>query len=492
MPSHDRRLYTAAQVRDFDRHAIDVIGIDGYTLMQRAAQGAWQLLAARWPQAQRIVVACGPGNNGGDGFELAAIAVRAGRKVTVLAVSESSSGDAGKARQACIDAGVPVKVLGKDADVALPTADVLVDALFGTGLSRAPEGLPKRLIEAINAHSAPVLALDIPSGLAADSGAMLGATVKAAVTPTFVAHKRGLFTAKGADCAGERHLFSLDIPESARAQHAPDAMLMALPTLPRRDFDSHKGAHGHVLCIGGDHGTSGAIRMTGEAALRTGAGLVSIATRSDNLLPIGAARPELMAHAVDDVGALKALLDKASVLALGPGLGQGDWGRSLWHRAIDSGLPLVLDADGLNLLASAPRALHEDTILTPHPGEAARLLDTDTASIQADRFNAVRQLASRYHAVAVLKGAGSLVADPQGRVAVCPWGNPGMASGGMGDLLTGVIAALRAQHLSAWEAAVTGVAAHARAGDVAARNGERGLIATELLAPLRAEVNRHD
>lgn len=492
MSSPDRRLYTAAHVREFDRHAIEDLGLGGYTLMQRAAQGAWQLLAARWPQARRIVVVCGPGNNGGDGFELAAIAARQGREVRVLAISEASPGDAGSARQACLDAGVPVQVLERDAAVVLPDADVLVDAVFGTGLSRAPEGLPQRLIEAMNAHAAPVLAVDIPSGLSADTGAMLGVTVKAALTPTFVAHKRGLFTAKGADCAGTRHLFTLGIPESARQRQAADAELMAPPVLPRRARDSHKGTHGHVLAIGGDHGTGGAIRLTGEGALRCGAGLVSVATRRDHLGALHTARPELMAHAVESAEALQPLLERASVLAVGPGLGQGEWGRALWRKALDSRLPLVLDADGLNLLAAAPQPLHADTILTPHPGEAARLLGTGTAQVQADRFAAARALAVRFQAVVVLKGAGSLVADPQGRIAVCPWGNPGMAAGGMGDLLTGVIAALRAQHLSTWDAAVTGVAVHARAGDRAARGGERGLIASDLLEPLRAEVNTDD
>ena len=224
--------------------------------------------------------------------------------------------------------------------------------------------------------------------------------------------------------------------------------------------------------------------------MRGGAGLVSVATRAEHLIALNSARPELMAHDVNGPQALEALLPRATVLAVGPGLGQGAWGHALWLTALDAHLPMVLDADGLNLLAKEPQQFSVPVVMTPHPGEAARLLSCDTATIGADRFAAVRELARRYHAVAVLKGAGSLVADPEGRVAVCPWGNPGMATGGMGDLLTGIVAALLAQGCDAWQAATLGVSLHARAGDLAARHGgERGLIATDLLEPLRLLLN---
>jgi NAD(P)H-hydrate epimerase len=245
-----------------------------------------------------------------------------------------------------------------------------------------------------------------------------------------------------------------------------------------------------VLAIGGDRGTAGAIRLCGEAALRAGAGLVSVATQAEHIAALNAARPELMAHAVNGPQALQPLLARAGVLALGPGLGQGAWGHALWLAALDSGKPLVLDADGLNLLARDPRRFAQPAVLTPHPGEAARLLGATVAQVQADRFAAARALAARYGAVAVLKGAGSLVAEPDGRLDVCPWGNPGMASGGMGDLLTGIVAALLAQGCSAPEAARLGVGLHARAGDLAVRGeGERGLLASDLLAPLRRLLN---
>jgi len=236
-----------------------------------------------------------------------------------------------------------------------------------------------------------------------------------------------------------------------------------------------------------------AIRLCGEAALRAGAGLVSVATREANLIALNSARPELMAHGVDGPQALQPLLQRADVLALGPGLGQGAWGHALWLTALDMGMPMVLDADGLNLLAREPRTFEATTVITPHPGEAARLLERSIADIEADRYAAVRALARKYNAVAVLKGAGSLIADPHGRVAVCPWGNPGMATGGMGDLLTGIVAALLAQGCEGWAAACLGVGLHARAGDAAAADGgERGLLATDLLAPLRWLLNERN
>jgi NAD(P)H-hydrate epimerase len=240
---------------------------------------------------------------------------------------------------------------------------------------------------------------------------------------------------------------------------------------------------------------SGAVRLAGEAALRAGAGLVSVATHPQHAASLNLDRPELMVHAVADAQALEAMLERTTVIALGPGLGRGAWGRALWSAVLSGGKPLVLDADGLNLLAevaAAPRRFDTPVVLTPHPGEAARLLGVDTTEVERDRFAAARLLAQRHHAVVVLKGAGSLVADANGRLDVCPWGNPGMASGGMGDLLTGIIAALMAQGCDAWQAACLGVGLHARAGDLAAQIGERGLLASDLLLPLRTLLNVGD
>jgi NAD(P)H-hydrate epimerase len=369
-------------------------------------------------------------------------------------------------------------------------ADVQVDALFGTGLRRALAPEVAQLVQRIQANGAPILALDVPSGVNADTGDVPGASIQADVTVTFIAIKRGLYTGQAPGYVGQVQFEPLGLPEALWQGFRADAQLMQAASLPPRPRQAHKGDNGHVLAIGGEHGTAGAIRLCGEAALRGGAGLVSVATRAEHLVALNSARPELMAHGVNGPQALEPLLERATVLAVGPGLGQGAWGHALWLTALDSALPLVLDADGLNLLAREPRQLAGRAVLTPHPGEAARLLGYDTAAIGADRFAAVRELARRYGVVVVLKGAGSLIADPEGRVTLCPWGNPGMASGGMGDLLTGIIAALFAQGCDAWRAACLGVGLHARAGDLAARHGgERGLLATDLLEPLRRLLN---
>jgi NAD(P)H-hydrate epimerase len=483
IPDAKNALYTTEQARALDRAAI-AGGIPGIELMQRAATAAFASLRRRWPHARSVCVLCGPGNNGGDGFFVAMLAREAGLETTVVALTETSVGDAAEARMRCSNAGVTITH-----GATLPQADVYVDALFGSGLNRAPEGNAAILINALNAQPKPVLALDVPSGLSSDTGGAFDPCVRATATVCFVAWKRGLFTGQATDHTGERELATLELPASLYAQHAPDARLLRARGLPKRAHNSHKGRYGHVLAIGGDHGAGGSIRLAAEAALRVGAGLVSVATREAHVVALLSACPELMPQGVHVPRNLGPLLERATVLALGPGLGREEWGRGLWQAALDSGKPIVLDADGLNLLAEQARALPEQVVLTPHPGEAARLLQCSTAEVQADRFAAARTLAQRHRAVVVLKGAGTVIASGDGEAAVCPWGNPGMASGGMGDAQTGVIAGLLAQGLSPWDAACLGTSIHARAGDLAARAGERGMLASDLFPYLRALVN---
>ncbi len=475
-------LYTTAQVRELDRHAIDHLGIAGYTLMQRAAAALWDELARRWPQARCITVVCGPGNNGGDGYLLARLARGAGREVIAHALAGEPQGDAATARQAWLDAGGAVAASGPD---ALETADVIVDAMFGSGLNRALAGSAAAWVDAINAAGKPVLAVDVPSGLDADTGSCPGPCVRATATVTMVGWKRGLFTHQALDCCGVPSLATLDLPTSMYAAHSPDAELLPLQDRPARPRARHKGQFGHVLVIGGEHGFGGAACLAGEAALRCGAGLVSVATRERHVPALLARRPELMAQACEDGVLPAALLNAADVLVTGPGLGRADWGRRLLAQALASSRPLVLDADGLNLLATQPvDFVGRAVVLTPHPGEAARLLGCDTATVQADRFVAARRLAHRFGCVVILKGAGSLVAAPDGRVATCPWGNPGMATAGTGDVLAGMVAALLAQGLPAWQAACHATGWHARAGDIAASAGP-GMLAGDLVAALR-------
>lgn len=483
-------LYRVEDARAIDRCAIDELGIPGYELMCRAGAAAWRVLRERWPQARRIGVACGPGNNGGDGYVLARLAREAGLRVSLAALAEAKSDEAKQAAADWRAAGGEVAIF----DGALPDVDVWVDAIFGVGLSRAPEGEAARLIAAINASGVPVFALDAPSGVDADRGTVPGEAIAAALTLSFIAAKRGLYTGAALDRVGEVLTDPLDLTAAVFEGTTPSATLLAPARLRhwlrQRPRDSHKGRYGHVLCIGGDSGMGGAVQLCAEAALRAGAGLVSVATRVAHVAPLLAARPEAMVRAVEDSGDFAPLLDRATVLALGPGLGQGEWGRALWRAALAAGKPGVLDADALNLLAEGPLALPRGSVLTPHPGEAARLLNGDTATIQADRFAAAEALAERTGAVVVLKGAGSVIAAPGETTAVIAAGNPGMATGGMGDLLTGIIAGLLAQGLDAFDAACAGALLHAHAGDLAAADdGERGLLPSDLLPFVRRLAN---
>lgn len=486
----EQALYTATQVRLIDQVAISRLHIPGPDLMRRAARAAYALLRRRWPQARRLLVLAGGGNNGGDAFEVASLALHDGLAVEVLALTAASTGDAAVMRAGVLAAGGAIRVVVPDGN--LPEADVCVDGLFGSGLARDVDGVARGLIEQVNASGVPVLALDVPSGLDADRGMPRAVAMRAAATICFVGWKRGLFTAQGAEYCGARELASLDIPQAAYEEFAPAASLLdeaIFSALPRRRAHANKGDCGHVLVVGGDHGFGGAVQICASAALRSGAGLVSVATHATHVGAINAGLPEAMALGVEEDAELEMLLARASVIALGPGLGQSDWSHHLFAAALAAGKPGVVDADALNLLAQAPRELGLRCVITPHPGEAARLLGCGVQEVQADRFESAKALARRFNAMAVLKGSGSLIAAPDGRIAVCGWGNPGMASGGMGDLLTGVIAALLAQGLDAWNAACVAVAAHARAGDLAAAGGERGLIASDLLPHLRALLN---
>jgi NAD(P)H-hydrate epimerase len=483
-------LFDVAAARRLDAQASALLGDGGAALMEQAGTAAWQCLLERWPQAQRVCVVVGAGNNGGDGYVLARLARQAGRRVQMLRLADAPplTALAERARDAFLADGGQADVFGD----GLPEADVLVDALFGIGLNRAPDGEAARLIQAIAGSALPVLSLDVPSGVDARTGAVPGVAVRATLTLQFIVRHQGLYTGDALEHVGDRRLAPLRLPDGAAAGVDAAACVWAASRLarqlPARRANTHKGESGHVLCVGGNVGSGGAVMLAAESALRAGAGLVSVATQAQHIAPLLARVPEAMAHAVQEAQELRALLPRAKVVAIGPGLGQDEWARELWRQVLASGKPLVIDADALNLLAAAPQPLH-DAILTPHPGEAARLLGSDTAQVQADRFAAAAALAARYNAVVVLKGAGTVVAAPHARPRVIAAGNPGMAVGGMGDLLTGIIAALRAQGLEAFDAASSGALLHSLAGDAAASEGQRGLLPTDLLVPLRRLVN---
>jgi len=484
-------IYSVASVREIDRAAIEDHGIPGYTLMTRAGVASVRLARQRFPDAKRWQVICGPGNNGGDGYVVARLAANDGIVVSVLTLvdPESLQGDVARAYGDFAAEGGVVMPWAGELDVE---AELLVDAILGSGLERELGGEFAKAVTAINEHSANVVALDVPSGIQGDSGRRLGGAVHADLTATFVGLKTGLFLDRAADHCGELAYDGLDIPDecreavSAEFQRIDDAVLQA--ALPPRKRAAHKGDFGHVLVIGGGEGMPGAVRLCGEAALRAGAGRVSVATAPSHAAILTATRPELMSHAVVDAADLEPLLEKADVIAFGPGLGQSDWAQALFELMVADTRPAVWDADALNLLAASPG--HADTrVITPHPGEAGKLLGQSAADIQSDRLAAVRALRERYGGVAVLKGAGSLIAANGEAPSLCTSGNPGMAAAGMGDVLTGIIAALLGQGLTLVQAALVGVEVHARAGDIAAASGQRGLIASDLIAELRAVIN---
>jgi hydroxyethylthiazole kinase-like uncharacterized protein yjeF len=349
------------------------------------------------------------------------------------------------------------------------------------------------VIRDINGCGRPVLAVDVPSGLDSDSGVPLGETVRADCTVTFVGLKTGLFIGDGPEYAGT--VFFDDLEIAPGQEDAPPPRLERIlegaihQALPRRARASHKGDFGRVLLVGGGVGMPGAVRLAGEACLRVGAGLVTVAIAPENVPAISAGRPELICLPLADSQMLREAADRADVIGIGPGLGRTPWARAALAQVLDAGKPLVIDADALNIIAEAPAPARGDWILTPHPGEAARLLGIDTRAIQLDRLAALERLIARYRATVVLKGAGTLVGAPGRTPALCERGNPGMATAGMGDVLTGTIAGILAQCRDGWLAARVGVLVHAMAGDSAARMGERGLLASDVARELRNCVN---
>ena len=484
------RLYRAAQVRELDRIAIEDLKIPGYTLMRRAGKASFDTLRARWPEARQLLVVVGTGNNGGDGYVIALLALQAGWRPQVYQLGDAARlrGDALQARTDYINAGGQVLEYAGD---ELAASELLVDAVFGTGLERDVEGAWKSAIDAINAHPAPTLAVDIPSGLHSDTGMPLGSAVQAACTISFIGLKQGLFTGAAADYCGEILFNDLAVPDAVYQELEPSAARIdeahVSRWLPPRSRIGHKGRYGHVLVVGGDQGMSGAARLAGEAAARSGAGLVSVATHPAHASVLNLTCPVLMVRGVEHAQDLEPLLERCTVVAVGPGLGQSEWGRNLFASICTLDKPMVVDADALNVLVQEP-SQYDNWVLTPHPGEAARLLQTDAATIQKDRFKAAQMLQDRFGGVCVLKGAGTLIRSAQGTM-ICTAGNPGMASGGMGDVLTGLIAGLLAQGFNTKEAAELGVWLHASAADAAAGEGERGLLATDLFAPLRRLLN---
>lgn len=481
------KLYTAEGSRALDRIAI-AGGQPGIELMRRAGRAVFDVLLDRFPAAATLTVCCGRGNNAGDGYVIAELAHRQGIEVELVQIGDPAAldGDAGIARDEALASGVTV-TRTDDGDAAI-RGDVVVDALLGTGIQGAPREPYARLINAMNGSGRPVLAVDIPSGVAADTGAAAGAAVRAHTTVTFIGRKIGLHTGAGAALAGRVHFASLGVGPEVHAQ-VPGLdwltfeALSVDPGLPGRDANAYKQALGHAVVIGGDRSMGGAVAMAAEAALRCGVGMVTVITRDEHRSAILARRPEVMVLDANDAELVEEVLGKASVLIVGPGLGRRDWGRTFFRLALEQNRPMLIDADGLYWLAETGVRPQAGVVITPHAAEAATLLESSVAEVQSDRLASARALADAVGGVAVLKGAGTVIAEAEsGIVGICAHGNPGMATAGMGDVLSGVIGGLLGQGATPRAAAGIGVCLHSLAADRAAlRLGEASLLATDLM-----------
>ena len=497
-------LYNAKSVRQLDHLAIQQMAIPSIVLMKRAGRAAFDELIDAWGQPSTITVFCGSGNNAGDGYIVAALAAEKGFTVRVieLATADKLSADAALARDYSAKAGVSFQ--GFKADIDLFDG-VIVDALLGTGF-QPTAAAPIResytqAIHCINNAALPVLSIDLPSGLCSDTGSAAGAAVKADITVTFIAAKQGMFTGRGPALCGEIIYHSLNIDEALFEQQPSSSQLMNLDDLleayPDRDADAYKNQFGHTMVVGGDLGYGGAVVMAAESALKIGSGLVSAATRPQHIAAVLTRQPEIMASGIISGQELEPLLDKPTVLIVGPGLGRSPWSEQLLQKAVATGLPTVMDADALNIIAEGrvvPKPDGTNWVMTPHPAEAARLLNISVTEVQADRFSAVRALQQKFNAVVLLKGSGTLIASPDSdQVMVCPYGNPSMATAGMGDLLSGIIGGLLAQGLEPSQAAQLGCCLHSAAADLAVEErGARGLTATDITAYMRGILNGAD
>ncbi|MEE4246882.1 MAG: NAD(P)H-hydrate dehydratase [Kangiellaceae bacterium] len=524
--SNEQGLYTAAEIKQLEQLYAKFSDGSSYRLMERAGAAIYSELIHRWPQAKSVLVICGKGNNGGDGYVVARRTAIAGLNTTVALLPGAGFDKAEVKRDEASEAERAFARL-KDTDAVITDWDasllddheIVVDAMLGIGIVGEVRKEIAEVIRAVNTSNKTIIAVDVPSGLAADTGAVMGSCIHADVTMTFIGVKRGLLTGLAADYCGEIVLNDLKCGQGVLSLVRPKVRDYKLTQgdiylTPRRKT-SHKGFNGHLLLLGGSPGFSGAIRMAAEAAARTGAGLVSVLTHPQHADVISMSRPELMCHAIPESASKESLtwlFEQATTVAVGPGLGVHKWGRNLLaaledflaDERINRKQPTVVwDADALNILSERPKIDH-NRIITPHPAEAARLLESSVTEVQNDRFQAAQDLSERFGGTCLLKGAGTIVCNGN-KTHVVNYGNPGMATGGMGDILTGIVAGLLAQGVPQYQATCLAAAIHGQAAELAvtahtltdSSNGyaakpvrlERGLLATDLLPYIHQLVN---
>lgn len=512
-------VFTAEEMRRLDRRAVATLGIPGATLMENAGRGAAEaiveFMAARGRRAirgARVAILCGKGGNGGDGFVVARWLRRRGARVSVLLLAPAGeiAGDAARKLHELRRSGVRPEPVEDDASLGprLAGADLIVDAILGTGARGAPIPLVAGVIERINASGRPVVALDIPSGLPADGEAPVGPAVRATLTVTFAGLKRGLVMGPGADLAGTVRVAPIGIPQDEVAREVTTFLLEREDVarhVPPRQRDAHKGTYGRLLIVAGSVGKTGAAALAARAAMRSGAGLVTVATPASQQPVVAGLILEAMSEPLPETPArtlaLKAkevvleLAAERDAVALGPGLGLDEETlQAARELARDLPKSLVIDADALTALAGHLDVLREaraPRCLTPHPGEMARMLGVPVAEVQRDRIASARTFAIAHGVHVVLKGAASVIASPDGRVLLNPTGNPGMASGGTGDVLTGMVGAFLARGMDPGAALAAAVYLHGSAGDIAAsRTGQEALVASDLIDALPEAFKR--
>lgn len=476
-------IYSVKQVRQIEQSAFDS-GLDGAQLMARAGLAGYRLLRQRWPRRSTLIVYCGSGNNGGDGYIIGQLALQDGLNVGCIISKPPTTKLAQQASSAYIASGG--KIISDIAEFEQDDS-VIVDALLGIGLHEPVREPQRSLISTINRSQIPVLAIDIPSGIDADSGQCLGSAVRASHTLSFIGLKPGNLIAAGQTHNGELTLDHLDIPQRLFKHLVPTMRritpAIAATELPKRSLDQHKGQCGRVLIVGGQQGMTGAVDLASKAAYRSGSGLVQVAFIDNGVDATQGNSQSLAAEVItlnDNRDAFDKALKQADVIAAGPGMGTAIQSQQYLSRLLELSKPLVLDADALNLLTRQPEQ-RNNWVLTPHPGEAAQLLATTTANIQQDRIKAVQQLSQQYGGVIVLKGARTLIASEGRVVHCCSNGHSGMATAGMGDVLTGMIASLIGQGMSLFEASVTAVWCHAWSADKwSQQHGLHGMIASDI------------
>lgn len=490
-PRMPQKIYSNEDARKIDLAAIKKEGVNSYLLMHKAAEAALEYTIKQFSCTKNWKVICGGGNNAGDGFVFARLAAEKGLDVSVsaLVLPENLKNDALQAYEDFIADNGKFGLWSGSID---PDVDLIIDAILGSGLSRKIKGSFSEAIDKINKHDAKVVSLDIPTGINSDTGAIIGNAIRADMTIIFVALTGSCYMGRGQNYYGEKKFDDLDIPRDCYNEVKPQIECISneviTNALPIRQRDAHKGDFGHLLIVGGSPGMLGAVLLAGEAALRCGAGRVTIATHPSHCDSIPLTRPELMSCPIRTANDIDEILSDITTIVIGPGLGKSDWANEIFSKVITSSQPIVVDADGLNILAKKPNQ-RDDWILTPHPGEAARLLEDSTTNVQLDRLSSLKRLQKMYKGNIVLKGMGTLIASRDSIPLICTEGNPGMASPGMGDILAGIIGGLLAQGLSSSESAAIGVAIHAKSGDVAALIGERGTIATDLMDQIKFWAN---